>query len=117
MERAGSLSETGPDLVLRWWRGWDLNPRPSGYEPRSKDFTPTWWAAVRADHGRFRSDRDPPLLPGVYRGAGTYLVHGILLDVTTVGGQMGMGEPSDVGLDRGIVACRNRAGLVERPVW
>ena len=18
---------------LRWWRGWDLNPRPSGYEP------------------------------------------------------------------------------------
>ena len=26
------LREVGPDLRLRWWRGWDLNPRPSGYE-------------------------------------------------------------------------------------
>ena len=25
--------ERGPELRIRWWRGWDLNPRPSGYEP------------------------------------------------------------------------------------
>lgn len=26
-------AERASDLHLRWWRGWDLNPRPSGYEP------------------------------------------------------------------------------------
>src|SRR4029078_2894184 len=26
-------AERASDLRLRWWRGWDLNPRPSGYEP------------------------------------------------------------------------------------
>ena len=32
--RRGPLrsSERAPDLG-KWWRGWDLNPRPSGYEP------------------------------------------------------------------------------------
>ena len=25
--------ERGPGPAIRWWRGWDLNPRPSGYEP------------------------------------------------------------------------------------
>src|SRR6266508_5899274 len=25
-------SRTGPDLRIRWWRGRDLNARPSGYE-------------------------------------------------------------------------------------
>src|SRR3954447_17623605 len=23
----------GPLTSMFWWRGWDLNPRPSGYEP------------------------------------------------------------------------------------
>jgi hypothetical protein len=28
----GRCLRTGPDPHLRWWRGRDLNPRPSGYE-------------------------------------------------------------------------------------
>jgi hypothetical protein len=31
--RRGRCLGTGPDLDFRWWRGRDLNPRPSGYEP------------------------------------------------------------------------------------
>ena len=30
---APNLSSGASDLQLRWWRGRDLNPRPSGYEP------------------------------------------------------------------------------------
>src|SRR5690242_16670109 len=29
----GRCLGTGPELRFRWWRGRDLNPRPSGYEP------------------------------------------------------------------------------------
>lgn len=32
-EALADRSERASDLGLRWWRGWDLNPRPSGYEP------------------------------------------------------------------------------------
>ena len=32
-KEGASLWETPSDLVPRWWRGRDLNPRPSGYEP------------------------------------------------------------------------------------
>src|SRR5262249_47267418 len=31
--RGQHLSAGPSDLLLRWWRGRDLNPRPSGYEP------------------------------------------------------------------------------------
>jgi len=34
---------TGPDLHLRWWRGQDLNLRPSGYEPAQRR---TFWSRV-----------------------------------------------------------------------
>ena len=30
---ARSSSRTGPELLFSWWRGQDLNLRPSGYEP------------------------------------------------------------------------------------
>src|SRR5262245_54805532 len=34
-QRGPELVRSGPLHVRcsRWWRGWDLNPRPSGYEP------------------------------------------------------------------------------------
>ncbi len=31
-QQKAPLQEVGPDLLFRWWRGRDLNPRPSGYE-------------------------------------------------------------------------------------
>ena len=36
----GRCVRTGPDLLLRWWRGKDLNLRPSGYEFRNA--APRW---------------------------------------------------------------------------
>ena len=32
-QQKGRSLETGPDLLFSWWRGEDLNLRPSGYEP------------------------------------------------------------------------------------
>ena len=34
-------SRTGSDLRIRWWRGRDLNPRPSGYEHRHTGLRPS----------------------------------------------------------------------------
>src|SRR5215468_4639820 len=50
----GPVTRTGPDLRFRWWRGRDLNPRPSGYEPDELPdcSTPRRW------------DRHPPAQPG-----------------------------------------------------
>src|SRR5947207_7557277 len=31
--RRGPPRGRASDLLIRWWRGRDLNPRPSGYEP------------------------------------------------------------------------------------
>ena len=71
-----ALADLAINQGSRWWRGQDLNLRPSGYEaeigasqhPRSRHIMP-------AQQG-FSPPRCSPPLPAVYRCAGTWLVHG-----------------------------------------
>ena len=39
-QQKSRCSRTGSDLQLRWWRGWDLNLRPSGYETDESSLHP-----------------------------------------------------------------------------
>ena len=39
-EQWAPLREVGPDLCFRWWRGQDLNLRPSGYEISDRNLIP-----------------------------------------------------------------------------
>ena len=51
---------TGPDLHLPEWRGWDLNPRPSGYEPDELPNCST--PRCGHHHSAVASSRQPPRL-------------------------------------------------------
>ena len=55
----GAPPKRGSDLRFRWWRGWDLNPRPSGYEPSDRRFIPSQRVPDRALEQRFRGSDYP----------------------------------------------------------
>ena len=52
-----------PELVLFWWRGQDLNLRPSGYETTSERFLRTWWKALHLVRAHFVLTAVPLCLP------------------------------------------------------
>ena len=51
------LQEVGPDLLVRWWRGQDLNLRPLGYEPNELPDCSTP-RRLGVDVGLYRSPAD-----------------------------------------------------------
>ena len=57
----------GPDLLFRWWRGQDLNLRPSGYEISDRNLSPYHCVPDRALLQGFRQSlyarRDSPYTP------------------------------------------------------
>src|SRR3954466_3197699 len=70
--RKSRCLRTGSDQDLRWWRGRDLNPRPSGYEPDELPDCSTPRRAV--DDSRPPDERDQAEAPWVVVVEGAVVV-------------------------------------------
>jgi len=53
-EAPSDFSKKASTLVFRWWRGQDLNLRPSGYEPSSGHIGQGRLVSFRAIYQAFR---------------------------------------------------------------
>src|ERR1700683_4503990 len=97
----------GSDLGFFWWRGEDLNLRPSGYEP---DELPDCSTPRRRNHPTWTTGRSPRRPPATPRTAGGGA--GGEDGSAAVGGGGGAADPSTAGAAVGAAAVDSGARVI-----